>query len=101
MPRTFDNRGRVLGDAVPYVAPDSVGSALWEFFHPEQVQEEYRLLGKEPPSIDEIRAGAQQQITGGTAARVEDIVTSITKTVTVVAVIYVGMEIIKNWPKKG
>ena len=37
---------------------ESVGAALWEFFNPVQVQEEYRAVGKPAPSVAEIMTGA-------------------------------------------
>lgn len=36
----------------------SLGGDIWELFHAEQVQREYIAVGKEPPSIEEIREGA-------------------------------------------
>lgn len=34
------------------------GADIWEFFHPREVQEEYRAVGMEPPSTLDIMLGA-------------------------------------------
>ncbi len=61
MPNVYDNSGRLLGEVVAgskYPLPASLGSALWEFLHPEQVQQEYVDLGKTPPTKAEIFTGS-------------------------------------------
>lgn len=117
MPRTFDQTGRDLGnvgESPRYSAPNSVGSSLWELLHAEQVQAEYRALGKEPPTVDEIRAGAAQAFFFDAdpfesyAASLErfkqgaaDVTAQVVKVATAAAAIYIGLEIMRHWPRKG
>jgi hypothetical protein len=76
--RVLDPRGRVVGrlnrrqlatlrvqardariSGLGQFSPsESVGAALWEFFNPAQVQEEYRAVGKPVPPVAEIMTGA-------------------------------------------
>lgn len=52
MPVTVDQDGRIIGPAPrrPGLGAYSVGAALWETLHPEQVQAEYAAAGAPVPS---------------------------------------------------
>lgn len=66
---TFDENGNLIkpghhhdgGRAVHGLGADdtrSIGAALWEFFNPGKVQEEYRAVGKDAPSYTDIWGNA-------------------------------------------
>lgn len=112
MPRTFDNRGRIVqeqhlnGLGVAYVAPASFGAALWEYLHPEQVQAEYaQTTGAEPPSIEDIQAGASAAMGGSGPGSLSDqfsqAFAQISKYATYGALAWVAVEVLKNWPRGG
>lgn len=51
---TLDQDGNVLGGVAQAADERSFGAALWELSHPGQVQDEYRAIGKVPPSYVDI-----------------------------------------------
>lgn len=78
MPAVFDQAGNFLGNAETlveeppssapapqpsqHIAWGNIGGSIWEFFHPYQVQEEYRAVGKEPPSLLNIMTTAADDV---------------------------------------
>ncbi len=56
---TYDQNGNPVGmGSMGADDTRSIGAAFWEFTHPGQVQEEYKAVGKPPPSYAEIISNA-------------------------------------------
>lgn len=49
---------RGMGAGTMFTPSGSIGVDIWEWLHPEQVQQEYRIVDQEPPSIETIKEGA-------------------------------------------
>lgn len=77
---TLDQDGNIVADASPNLgAADqySFGSAIWEFFHPGQVQQEQIAVGQTPSSYTDIWGGAFDQAAQAGAETVQNVGTGI------------------------
>ena len=72
--RVFSQHGRYLGETS---SPGfSIGSSLWELFHPFTVQKEYAAVGKPPPSVSDVMDTALTNISERAQKNVRDVVSA-------------------------
>jgi hypothetical protein len=58
-----------------YVPWGSLGGDIWEWWHADTVQREYEAVGKTPPTIEEIKAGASEDAARDLGEQVQKIAT--------------------------
>ncbi len=102
---TYDEFGNVVSDlpqsepGVPVGEESNFGAALWAFFHPLQVQQEYAAAGKPVPTVQDIMTGAQADMQTHVESGVKDMIATgkwVALGVSILAVVYVVREVTKG-----
>lgn len=73
---TFDESGNIIPDApasppADVGAENTFGAAVWAFFHPGQVQQEYAATGQQVPEVTDIMGSAVDDMQTHAAAAVD------------------------------